>query len=122
MNFVLKLTKSALQAGYWIPSPLATFALTGTIIFCIFSYTYVTDYFEGKLTTFYHQIPRAEAEKLKILPKFAVCVPYNGTYFSMVELSDSRFKEVKQDLIKRKKKDEKTWFYYIQLSGKPGVY
>ena len=69
-------------------------AVTGTVIFCVFSYTFVTDYFEGKLTTFYHQIPRAEAEKLKIWPKFAVCVPYNGTYFSMMELSDLRFKEV----------------------------
>ena len=57
------------------------------VVFLLFGYNIVTDYFEGKLTTFYHQIPRADAEETGIWPKFALCVPYNGKYFGAHEMT-----------------------------------
>ena len=55
---------------------------------------YISDYFEGKITTFYEQIPRPEAEAMRIWPKFALCVPYNGLYFSFLELKADELQNV----------------------------
>ena len=71
-------------------------AIVGFGIFCLFSYQYVSDFFEGKLITIYEQIPRSDAERAKIWPKFAICVPYNGLYFSVSELGTSKLKNVRQ--------------------------
>ena len=70
-------------------------AVIGTGIFCLFSYQYVTDFFEGKLITIYEQLPRPNAEEAKIWPKFALCVPYNGLYFSLAEMSTGAFENVR---------------------------
>ena len=65
----------------------------------MFSYQYVTDFFEGKLITIYEQLPRPFAEGAKIWPKFALCVPYNGLYFSVAEMNTKEFANVRNSIL-----------------------
>ena len=53
---------------------------------------------DGKLTTFYHQIPREQAEEGNVWPHFAMCVPYSGLYFSVSELPLEGFENVKKNI------------------------
>ena len=56
-------------------------------MFLLFAHNSLADFYEGKLTTFYHQISREEAEDLGIWPKIAFCVPYSGKYYSISEMT-----------------------------------
>ena len=85
--------------------------IVGSGIFCLFSYQYVADFFDGKLITIYEQLPRPNAEEAKIWPKFALCVPYNGLYFSVADMNSRPFENVRKKRIITKKnnsKNEKT--------------
>ena len=48
-----------------------------------FSFSYLKDFHDRKLTTTYSQLPIAEAEDMNLVPKLAVCVPYNGLFFDI---------------------------------------